>query len=420
MLVSCCWYASWSSSSAHALQSAAVIGGGVAGLSCAQHLQNQYDVTVFDTGRLRPGGRASSRRPGDDDTTSRLNQCIVDHAAQILSVPEGMDDFAAQVEVWKKDGVVQPFPENSLYRRVNGELRPLSTKDQYYGTQGMASVVDSLAKGLDIRQDVWVSPSSGARYMPSTKQWKLSASGQVLGYYDHLVIAHNGKCADRLMSKTPAKEIHELLKVNFHPSVPAHGGKRMTLNSLHSLTIVLSKESALSRSLPDTFFAGFWDHKDLRMVTCQSRKYPNDEQEVWTLFSSPQFAKKFKAPQEFLPEEVVEDVTDRLLRALEESLDLVKELQPLESRLQLWGAAVPLNVWDSEGFLYDAEHSVGVCGDWLVEASLGGAWTSGKRLADHMKGSKTTAGLQGRFVVSEATKRAGIGSIPTGNAATVV
>lgn len=41
----------------------------------------------------------------------------------------------------------------------------------------------------------------------------------------------------------PAKDIHALLWVNFSPSVPAHGGKCMTLNSIDSLTICLPKQS---------------------------------------------------------------------------------------------------------------------------------------------------------------------------------
>mmetsp|Transcript_11286 Transcript_11286/g.23770 ORF Transcript_11286/g.23770 Transcript_11286/m.23770 type:complete len:118 (-) Transcript_11286:1787-2140(-) len=56
--------------------SVAILGGGISGLSCASHLLESHErqsregqpnfrleVTVFDTGRLRPGGRCSSPNP---------------------------------------------------------------------------------------------------------------------------------------------------------------------------------------------------------------------------------------------------------------------------------------------------------------------------------------------------------------------
>ena len=45
--------------------------------------------------------------------------------------------------------------------------------------------------------------------------------------------------ADRLMSKTPAKDLYVFLIVDFKPEVPNWGGKRMTLNSVYSLTVAL-------------------------------------------------------------------------------------------------------------------------------------------------------------------------------------
>lgn len=446
-------------------QSCAIIGGGVAGLRCAQVLSQKYDVTVFDTGRLRPGGRCASRFPNDDrpdaDDTGRhdnylyLSQCpVVDHAAQMITVPVAatshvptlFDSFAQQVQTWQDQGVLTRFPPGSLFkvRKSSTEQRgpqlvefPLDQTPAYFGTQGMASIPLEMtkSKAFDVVQDVWVSPSNGVRYLKNSQQWKVQAKGQTLGKFDQLVIAHNGKCADRLMSKTPAKAVHQLLRVNFASSVPKHGGKRMTLNSVYSLTFALdsNKEasSPLQGALPGTCVGAFIENEpNLRYLTCQSRKYrhhhrhtsssdkvdDNKGVEVWTLLSSAPFAKKHKAPQEFLPDQVVQNVTTVMLTSLEKSLDLAENSlqgQCLESRLQLWGAAVPLNTWENDdcAFLYDAENKVGVCGDWLCHSSIGGAWTSGEQLAQYMnKDNPQTAGLDGRFRRCEETLKNGIGS----------
>ena len=466
----------------------AIIGGGIAGLSCAQHLSSSssslsptiLDVTVFDTGRLRPGGRMSSRVPGDRPKEEHkndpgpppppyyqyLSKCIVDHAAQLIPLPQlqgnhqgRMQGFVQQVRQWEAQGVVQAFPKDSLWDIVAADFSTTSggasfqlepfPKDipVFHGTKGNGRIPCAMAKhgNFKVVQDVWVSPSNGVRYLPKSQQWKVQASGQVLGYFDTLVIAHNGKCADRLLSQTPAKRVHQLLKVNFAASAPRDGGKRMTLNSLYSLSFAIScpnGKSILSQALPKTFVAGTVRNEPcLKFLTCQSRKYPSaaleqDHVEVWTVLSSAAFAKKHKAPQEFLPPQVVEQVTRLLLEGVERSLGLESSsIQRLESRLQLWGAAVPLNVWHSSpnpdteqeepvGFLYDSEFAVGVCGDWLLQPSIAGAWTSGQCLAQHLLShppeaatsatdsfrAADTVGLQGRFVRSPGAHASGIAS----------
>ena len=447
-------------------QRVAIIGGGVAGLSCAQALSNassQYEVTVFDTGRLRPGGRLSSRLPGDkpkeqDETTPPsyryFHKCIVDHTAQIISAGNDpqMKPFAQQLKQWEQEGVVHQFPPHSLYniapipneesddsdmpkknktpppKRQGFQLQPFPSDTPFYhGSQGNGGIPLAMSTNANFNlvQDCWVSPGNGARYMTKSNEWKLQASGQVLGYFDQLIIAHNGKCADRLMSKTPATEIHNLLRVNFASSAPQWGGKRMTLNSLYSLTIALPA-GVLDQVLPSTFISGAIQNAPaLRFLTLQTRKYPNadlaqDKVEVWTILSSPTFAKKHKAPQEFIPPEKDAEVTGLLLRALEQSLDLADNVlvdQVLESRLQLWGAAVPLNTWQNGGgYLYDADHAVGVCGDWLVQPSVAGAWTSGQNLAQHMlmlpemDDPIMSFGLDGQFVQSPGAHKGGIAS----------
>jgi len=474
----------------------AIIGGGIAGLSCALRLTtspatssecSKFDVTVFDTGRLRPGGRCSSRYAGDrpkeeqDDIRSSTNPVLsrysYDHAAQIVAVPSSAEDpfseFRRQVDDWNDRKLLVPFPPESLFRvvarrRRRGndrasataatvavttttmiDLQPSSSsaavansaqlRYYYYAPEGMNSLPLSMAtesKSFDLRQDVWVSPSNGVRYGTKSRTWGLKSQGRNLGRYDALVIAHNGKCADRIMSKTPAKSLHELLSVNFAPTVsltkkpPAAGGGggRMTLNSLYSLTFALQKRerrrndgdagdgdgneppssSCLLEATSPNFMCGLIEgERDVSFLTCQTNKLDgnrkgkgnSEEYEIWTVFSSAKFAKKHKAPQEFLPDDVVETVSAKLFGALEDLFDLPSsELSSrvVDRRLQLWGAALPLNTWqpnrrtsssrsELSGFLYDAQFGVGACGDWLLEPSIAGAWTSGLRLADHLK-----------------------------------
>ena len=438
----------------------AVIGGGIAGLSCANALVSSgcFLPTVFDTGRLRPGGRCASRlpndRPKEDDKQNYriLGSTVIDHAAQILTIPPGYSEFRSQVELWERRGIVKKFkagtvssignPVNlktKLHDKTKIRIQPIKG-DMYYGASGMQSIPMAMMRGIDVQQDVWVSPSNGVRLVNSHggEKWEVKVKGNVVGQFDRLVIAHNGKCADRLMSSTPAKDFHRLLQVNFAPFVPRDGGSRMTLNSLYSLSFAVPADSVLSKTLtPDQFVCGFIkNHPNLRFVSCNTRKHTTttkqlDNIEVWTVLSSAKFGKRYKGAQENLSDELVKEVTGLLFQSLEESLVLppgslyrdpiASGSCVMESRLQLWGAGVPLNTWIpmandidamTRGFLYDSQYKVGACGDWLLDSSLAGAWESGRRLAEFMASdSESSVGLEGRFQASSAVDKVGIGSL---------
>jgi hypothetical protein len=554
--------------------SIAILGGGIAGLSCASHLLNSNNnrplhITLFDTGRLRPGGRCASRLTRDepavvknrssgpmmvqgrgscDDaqndadsaqagdssgeqrryaniarilrqgaiSTSRdriIQMGPVDHAAQILSVPSfnipssadgSIVDlgtcFQQQIQKWLDDGVIVSYPESSVCELVAKEksatkdetamnvLLPIQG-DMYYGKGGMASIPlamrdyclsqsnnSSSGHSFQIHQDVWVSPSNGVKYIGSNQsnnqqgnnhpknnelQWELRAGSKSLGKYHHLVIAHNGKCADRIMSKTPARAFHSLLPTKFAPSVPQWGGKEMTLNSIYSLLFAVKSQtvenggsaiaSALKKlqssdatSIPYTIMIR--NEPNLRLLSSNTLKHghvQNSPIEVYTLLSSATFGKRYKGPQENLPLDLMETVTIEMLRSLENALGMDKEGAIIDSvvdmKLQLWGAAVPLNTWTSsdkngniDGFVYDAQFNVGACGDWILDSSIAGAWESGRRLAGwldakneesmHSVGlpnndgnDKSGVGLDagGKFVPSRAALESGIGTIPS-------
>jgi len=513
--------------------SIAILGGGIAGLSCASRLLTQHkksyvdpsssssssryelEVTVFDTGRLRPGGRCSSRLPGDapavakgggggtsnhrndrracdnEGTTSNNNgdgeipdnirralagaandagtnasrdrivngMGPVDHAAQMVSIPDidsPLDEFRSQLQEWLEEGVVESFPEDSVCELIDeneggegssreSKLQPLEG-EMYYGKGGMGNIPIAMrehclsfnqfgdnytGQSFRILQDVWVSPSNGVKYIGNhddanegdegARLWELRAGKKSLGKYHRLVIAHNGKCADRIMSRTPARAFHSLLRTRFAPYVPRWGGREMTLNSIYSLAFAvkskkdggggddacspivdaLSKLSSSSQNGKNIYTVMIKNEPSLRLLSCNTSKHhheqnPNSDSniEVFTLLSSPQFGKKFKGPQENLPPDLVEKVTVKLLRGLERSLD-VREGSVIDSvvdlKLQLWGAGVPVNTWKTtssdggaDGFVYDAAHGVGAAGDWILDPSVAGAWESGRRLASWM------------------------------------
>ncbi len=285
------------------------------------------------------------------------------------------------------------------------------------------------------------------------------------------------------MSRTPAKAFHSLLRTQFASYVPQWGGNQMTLNSIYSLVFAVksakgnddkvgnssskltspiatalsklsssssSSSSSNSSSIPYTVMIK--NEPNLRLLSCNTLKHRHAQNrnsdssiEVYTLLSSATFGKKFKGPQENLPPELVATVVMNLLGSLERSLELQEGTvvdSVVDVKLQLWGAAVPLNTWSSstvgckgsgdggtDGFVYDAAHGVGACGDWLVDPSVAGAWESGRRLANwllvnnHGRNKQmvsvglpdrsTTKGSSGRFIPSIAALGSGIGTVPT-------
>ncbi len=373
--------------------SVGVIGGGIAGLSCARRLQELGIETVcFDTGVRAPGGRASSRvwrgRP-------------VDHAAQFASCSIDGGPFTSYLRELEAEGKARMLREDELGVIVRqGECEPLvDDVRRYVGVGGIGTIAGSLADGLDIRQDVWVSPNGGLA-RGSDGIWRVRESAKVERRFDHVVIAHNGKCAERLTSRIPARRVHALLRAKFGPSAAGGGGGVMTQNSIYSLLFECPRGA-----LPDGLAAAsyvscepalsFLSNNDNKLRPADGAGATAGGTEVWTALSSGAFGRRHKVPQEHLEgTEAEAEVTSLLLSAVERAAGLVEGSLAAEvsaTRLQLWGAAVPVNFWDGGAYVYDAEHAIGIAGDWLLSASdsaaastLEAAYTSGRGLAEHI------------------------------------
>lgn len=373
-----------------------IIGGGFAGLACARRLQELgLDCVVYDTGKRAPGGRASSRQWGS------ANQCV-DHAAQFAAVTsDSFGDFVSSLERsgvarrWGSDGQLgvlgtdgfEPITDNVV--RVVGEC-------------GMCSLVEAASEGLDIRQDIWVAPSGGIR-LEQDGRWRVAETRTRAAHFDAVVIAHNGKCAERLSSQQPARAVHALLRTKFAAGLrerPKPGQGVFTLCSIYSLLVEVPADV-----LPAEFDAAFVRNEPrLRFLSNNAAKLGARAapSHVWTALSSPEFGAKHKHPQEQLEgSDVEKEVTAQMISAVEAATGLspgVLARAASRTKLQLWGAALPLNCW-TEDFVWAAEHRVGIAGDWLSSepqraATLEAAWLSGVGLAEQIaRRSESEAGL---------------------------
>ena len=365
----------------------AVIGGGISGLACARRLQQLgTEAVVFDTGKHAPGGRCSSRQWAGR---------VVDHAAQYLtSTTPAFTEFLRELESEK---IVRKWPAGRVGRlAADGRFEADDSVERYVGVDGMGAFAASLARGLDVRQDVWVSPNGGIR-READGRWSLKAPSSPR--FDHVVVAHNGKCAFRLTSSQPAVHVHTLLRADFKAQLPASAkdDARMTLNSIYSLAVELP-----SGAMPATFDGAFAvDSPTLRWLCSNDRKLgaAPGPTEVWTLLSTGAFGSKHKTAQEYLAgSEKEAEVVALMLGAAEEAAGLeagALARSAVRTRLQLWGAAQPLNRWNAP-FVWDSTHGIGVCGDWLqpdataaAASTLEGAWLSGTALGDHVAAAET-------------------------------
>ncbi len=125
----------------------AIIGAGMAGLSAARALGDDYAVTLFDKSR-GVGGRMSTRYAGEYE---------FDHGAQYFTVTE--DSFRAVVDA--HDDATQRWHSRGLYLK-SGELTSDTGRDRWVGAPRMNSLPKAMAGELDIRLGERVAKIVGA------------------------------------------------------------------------------------------------------------------------------------------------------------------------------------------------------------------------------------------------------------------
>ncbi|KAF8017833.1 hypothetical protein BT93_H2895 [Corymbia citriodora subsp. variegata] len=345
-----------------------IIGGGISGLICALNLEKKgIKSTAFDTGIHGLGGRMGTR-------VIEPQQLIFDHAAQFFTVSDPR--FAEIVNDWREKGLVGEWQGTVGELEAGGQFVPLpSSPPRYIGVNGMRPLADSLlleTSMVNVVRPCWIS-----KLEPFNGMWHLSENGKHCGQFDAIVIAHNGKCANRLLSSSGLPLI-------------ARQMKRLELSSIWALLAAFEDPLPIpSNTVTPPFEGAFVKGVDsISWMANNSRKLLkslDNGPHCWTFFSTSAYGKRNKVPQENIPVATAEKVKAGMLAGVEIALGLPEGSlpRPIYTRVQLWGAALPMN---SPGIpcIFDPRGRAGICGDWLLGSSLESAALSGIALANHI------------------------------------
>ncbi len=307
----------------------AIVGAGMAGLSCATRLAALgHAVALFDKGR-GPGGRMATRRVEADGTTLSF-----DHGAQYFTARDPR--FVEQVARWEREGVVARWD-------AAGE-------DAWVGTPAMNAPIKAMAGRHDVQFGTRIE-----QLLRDGDGWQLDGEGAPDRRFDAVVVA------------LPAEQAGPLLQQ--HAS--AMGDLADTTSSAPCWTIMAAFEQRLP-SEQDTIR----HHGAIGWAARNNAKPGRGSAECWVVQASPDWS---RAHHEDEATAVETALLDQLADAIGAPLPPRLAISAHRWRFARSGAA-------GEEALWDAQQRIGVCGDWLIGPRVEAAYLSGRILAETVGG----------------------------------
>ena len=324
----------------------AVIGAGIAGLSCATALQQAgLAVSVFEKSR-GAAGRMSTRRGGDDQAPW---QC--DHGAQYFTARD--PNFQAEVARWCENGVAARWAPR--FNILDGEIqretfqRDIVQKQRYVGVPRMTAPANFLAEKLDLTTEATI------------KQLQRDKGGWRLVSAEHGLI---DKRFDIVLLAIPAPQAAVLL-----PSTATALAAIARATSMRACWTLMLQFAA---PVLFPFDAAFVPNNALSWIARDSSKPGRAGLESWALQASPEWS-----------EAHLEDNADSVAAELINAFIVLGGSAPTAWTTHRWryASTEPAQV---RGCVWDAGLGIGVCGDWLNGGKVEGAWLSGQALVQRL------------------------------------
>jgi renalase len=316
----------------------AIIGAGMAGLSCGHALQQAgAQVHVFDKSR-GPAGRMATRR-GDGW------QC--DHGAQYFTARD--PGFRNEVDRWVRVGAAALWqPRLKSYDGRQWHL-PQSALERFVGTPRMTAPARLLAADLPLSLQVTI---TGLARSPEGWMLTTKDTSPVAQRFDAVVVA------------TPSGQAIPLLQ----GVAPRLASVAAAAEMRGRWALMLQFDAPLALD----FDAAFVNHGPLAWVARNSSKPGRSGAETWLLHATPEWSRDH-----------LEDAPDAVTAALLHAFAALGGPTPQGHTAHRWryaDAASALTI----GCAWDSGARIGLCGDWLNGGKVEGAWLSGRAMARRM------------------------------------
>lgn len=320
--------------------SVAIIGAGLAGLTCAVALKSLLpQVRVFEK-EVFPGGRVGRTRVGEYE---------FNHGAQFITVTNPL--FWNIVSGWQNDGIVRAWDDWVVELKA-GQFRNVQNDAQrFVGIPRMQVIAENLARHCDIE----LSTGVGEVERQQDGSWRLfNDRGVYLGAYDIVIIATTASQVAMLCPQV--KEISHLAdKIK--------------------MSVCWIGMFAFEEALELPFQAATVLNSPLSWISRHQLEDNVQGADCWVVQATPKWSLEHAASFRGR-------VLNNLLEAFWQAT-LLEERQPQVSTVYCWKHALPLNPIAQDS-LFVASMGIGACGDWCTSPRIEGAVLSGFSMADRV------------------------------------
>lgn len=354
----------------------AIIGAGISGLSCASQLVKQgHRITIFDKSK-GVGGRMSTKR-------LPLGDC--DHGAQYFTCNH--PQFAAQIQTWLDAKVIaiwdvspvvlgghpikslttQIETNNTHITEIEGSSSVIATPQKntirYVGVPSMTAPAKYLSQQLKDQQVQVLTSHTVSKLTSIHHQWLVTSQE----HQDH------AELFDSIIIAIPAEQALALIEPH-QPTLSAIC--RTPMSACFALI------AQFDSSIHLHFKAAFVNQGPLSWVCLNNHKPARTGLDTWLLHATAEWSEQhLEADPAWVKEKMLESFSSWVELNSGAKLDLAE----IATTLHRWKYA---NLKNSEliqnGFVWQEDLQIGLCGDWLNGGKVQGAWLSGFELAQKM------------------------------------